>query len=68
MATSKKIKLKEDSKNYVTKVTTDDKGDISSMKTTRTAKGFLTGAPRVKKAEAESTFKRGGSVKSKKKK
>jgi len=62
MATSKKIKLKEDSRNYVTKITTDDKGDISSMKTRRTLKGFIAGAPRVKKAEAQSSYKKGGSV------
>ena len=68
----KKIKLREDSGNYVTKIKTDDKGDISSMKTKRTVKGFLTGAPRVNKAEAQatrgsSTYKKGGIVKSKKK-
>ena len=61
----KKIKLREDSGNYVTKIKTDDKGDISSMKTKRTVKGFLTGAPRVNKAEAQaavSTYKKGGSI------
>lgn len=67
----KKIKLREDSGNYVTKIKIDDKGDISSMKTRRTVKGFLSGAPRVSKAEAQAaagTYKKGGSVKTKKKK
>jgi hypothetical protein len=66
----KKIKVGEDSKNYVTKIKTDDKGDITSMKTRRTVKGFLSGAPTAKKAEASATksdYKRGGRVKSKKK-
>ena len=66
MAAGKKIKIKEDSRNYVTKITTDDQGNIASMKTRRTLKGLLTGAPRVKKAEAQSTYKKGGSVKKKK--
>ena len=68
MATSKKIKLREDSGNYVTKVRTDDAGNVSSMKTRRTIGGFFRGAPRVSKVEAQSTYKKGGSVKSKKKK
>ena len=49
----KKIKLKEDSGNYVTKITLGDKGDIDSMKVRRTVGGFLRGAPRVSKAEAQ---------------
>ena len=49
MAAGKKIKIKEDSRNYVTKITKDDQGNIASMKTRRTLKGLLTGAPRVKK-------------------
>jgi hypothetical protein len=44
----KTVKLKEDSRNYVTKIKTDGKGDISSMKTRRTLKGLVTGAPRAK--------------------
>ena len=68
----KKIKIKEDGRNYVTKITLGDKGDIEDMKVRRTIKGFLTGAPRVSKAEAQaaagtSTYKKGGSVKKKKK-
>lgn len=63
----KTIKLREDGRNYVTKIKTDDKGDISSMKVRRTIKGFLTGAPRVSKVEAQaaaktSTYKKGGMV------
>lgn len=49
----KKIKLKEDSGNYVTKITLGDKGDIDSMKVRRTVGGFLRGAPRVSKVEAQ---------------
>ena len=49
----KKIKLKEDSGNYVNKITLGDKGDIDSMKVRRTVGGFLRGAPRVSKAEAQ---------------
>lgn len=66
MATSKKIKIKEDGRNYITKITTDDKGNISSLKERRTVKGFLTGAPSVKKKDEQSTYKKGGSVKKKK--
>jgi hypothetical protein len=66
----KKIKLKEDSGNYVTKITADDKNNVTSMKTRRTVGGFLRGAPRVSKAEAQAqtagSYKKGGSVKSKK--
>jgi hypothetical protein len=53
----KTIKLKEDGRNYVTKIKTDDKGDVSSMKVRRTIKGFLTGAPRAK-----SNMKSGGKM------
>ena len=69
MAISKKIKIKEDSRNYVTKLDTTDTGDIASMKTRRTLKGFLNGSPRVSKAEASSKpiYKKGGSAKAKKK-
>jgi len=49
----KKIKLREDSGNYVTKIKLGDKGDIDSMKVRRTVGGFLRGAPRVSKAEAQ---------------
>lgn len=63
MATVKKaqkgktIKLREDSKDYVTKIKTDDKGDVASIKTRRTVKGLLSGAPRAKKI-----MKSGGST------
>ena len=53
----KKIKIKEDSGNYVSKITIGDKGDIDSMKTRRTVGGFLRGAPRVSKAEAQAEAK-----------
>ena len=53
----KKVRLKEDSKAYITKVKTDDKGDITSLKSRRTLKGLLTGAPRSKKI-----MKSGGKV------
>ena len=49
MPKEKKIKLREDSRNYVTKATIDSNKNITSMKTRRTAKGLLTGAPRAKK-------------------
>jgi len=45
----KKVRLREDSRDYITKIKTDEKGDISSLKSRRTLKGFLTGAPRAKK-------------------
>lgn len=48
----KKIKLKEDSRNYITKIKTDDKGNISSLKSRRTVKGLLTGAPRASRLKA----------------
>jgi hypothetical protein len=57
MPKEKKIKLKEDSRNYVTKATIDENRNITSMKTRRTAKGLLTGAPRAKKI-----MKNGGST------
>jgi len=53
----KKIKIGEDSKDYVTKIKTDDKGDVASIKTRRTVKGLLSGAPRAKKI-----MKSGGST------
>jgi len=53
----KKVKLREDSRDYVTKIKTDDKGDISSMKVRRTVKGLVSGAPRAKKI-----MKTGGST------
>ena len=63
-AIKKKIKLKEDGRNYVTKITLGDKGDIESMKVRRTVGGFLRGAPRVSKAEAQAanSYKKGGSI------
>jgi hypothetical protein len=53
----KKVKLREDSRDYITKIKTDDKGDISSMKVRRTVKGLVSGAPRAKKI-----MKTGGST------
>jgi hypothetical protein len=53
----KKVKLREDSRDYVTKIKADDKANVSSIKTRRTLKGFLTGAPRAKKI-----MKKGGNV------
>ena len=53
----KEIKIGEDSKDYVTKIRTNDKGDVASIKTRRTVKGFLSGAPRAKKI-----MKSGGST------
>jgi hypothetical protein len=46
---TKKIKLKEDSRDYITKIKTDDEGNIVSLKSRRTLKGLLSGAPRAKK-------------------
>ena len=66
---NKTVRLKEDSKNYLTKIKTNDKGDVESIKVRRTLKGLLTGAPSPKKAEKQissSKMKHGGSVKSKK--
>lgn len=45
----KKVKLREDSRDYITKIKTDDKGNVTSLKSRRTLKGLVTGAPRVKK-------------------
>lgn len=45
----KKVKLREDSRDYVTKIKTDEKGNVLSLKSRRTLKGLLTGAPRAKK-------------------
>ena len=53
----KTVKLREDSGDYVTKIKADDKANVSSIKTRRTLKGFLTGAPRAKKI-----MKSGGKV------
>lgn len=72
-AIKKKIKLREDSRNYVTKITLGDKGDIEDMKVIRTVGGFFRGAPRVSKAEAQAaatttkttiapSYKKGGSI------
>jgi len=54
---NKTVRLKEDSKNYLTKIKTDDKGDVSSIKVRRTVKGLLTGAPKP------SMMKKGGAIK-----
>ena len=54
---NKKVRLKEDSRAYITKIKTDDKGNIVSLKSRRTLKGLLTGAPRAKKI-----MKSGGKV------
>jgi len=53
----KKVRLKEDSRAYITKIKTDDKGDITSLKSRRTVKGLLSGAPRAKKI-----MKNGGKI------
>jgi len=48
----KKVKLGEDSGDYLTKIKTDPKGpegNVASIRVRRTLKGFLTGAPRAKK-------------------
>ena len=45
----KKVKLREDSKHYITKIKTDDKGNVTSLKSRRTLKGLVSGAPRAKK-------------------
>jgi hypothetical protein len=45
----RKVKLKEDSRDYITKIKTDDEGNVTSLKSRRTVKGLLTGAPRAKK-------------------
>ena len=66
---NKTVRLREDSKNYLTKIKTYNKGDVASLKVRRTVKGLLTGAPSPKKAEKQiaSEKKYGGSAKSKKK-
>lgn len=56
-----KIRSVSDNKNYVTKMKTDPSGNITDIKSRRTVKGFMTGAPRVK-----DNLKRGGVVKKKK--
>jgi hypothetical protein len=56
----KKVRLKEDSRAYITKVKTDDKGNVTSLKSRRTVRGLLTGAPRAKKI-----MKSGGKTKKK---
>ena len=53
----KKVRLKEDSRAYITKVKTDDEGNVTSLKSRRTLKGLLSGAPRAKKI-----MKNGGKV------
>ena len=48
----KKVRLKEDSRDYITKIKTDPEGpegNVASIRVRRTLKGFLTGAPRAKK-------------------
>jgi hypothetical protein len=45
----RKVRLKEDSRDYITKIKTDDEGNVASLKSRRTVKGLLTGAPRAKK-------------------
>jgi hypothetical protein len=45
----RKVRLKEDNRDYITKIKTDDEGKITSLKSRRTVKGLLTGAPRAKK-------------------
>jgi len=45
----KKVRLKEDSRDYITKIKTDDEGNVTSLKSRRTVKGLLSGAPRAKK-------------------
>ena len=50
----KKVKLGEDSKHYVTKIKTDEKGDITSLKSRRTLRGLLSGAPRASRIQKDS--------------
>lgn len=54
---NKTVRLREDSKDYLTKIKTDNKGDVSSIKVRRTVKGLLTGAPKP------SMMKKGGAIK-----
>lgn len=56
-----KVRSVSNDKKYVTKVKTDASGNITKLKSRRTVKGFLTGAPKVK-----DNLKRGGVVKKKK--
>ena len=56
-----KIKTKSMDKNYVTKSKTDASGNVTDMKSRRTLKGFLTGAPKVK-----DNLKKGGKISKKK--
>jgi len=56
-----KIKTKSMNKNYVTKTKTDASGNVTSMKSRRTLKGLLTGAPKVK-----DNMKKGGKISKKK--
>ena len=52
-----KIRSVSDDKKYVTKMKTDESGNVTKSKARRTVKGFLTGAPRVK-----DNLKKGGKV------
>lgn len=52
-----KIKTKSMNKNYVTKAKTDASGNVTSMKSRRTVKGLLSGAPKVK-----DNLKKGGKI------
>jgi len=56
-----KIKTKSMDKNYVSKAKTDASGNVTSMKSRRTVKGLLTGAPKVK-----DNLKKGGKISKKK--
>ena len=56
---NKTVRLREDGNNYLTKIKTDNKGDVSSIKVRRTVKGLLTGAPKP------NMKKKGGSIKKK---
>lgn len=51
---------------YVTKKTYDDQGNLTKEVERRTVKGFLMGAPKAK-GVTKKLFKKGGTVKSKKK-
>lgn len=57
---SKKVKLREDGNNYVTKGKVNSKGEFTDVEVRRTIKGLVTGAPSVKKAEKMSKMKKGG--------
>lgn len=56
------LRSKTSDGKYVTRIKTDSEGNLEKLKSRRTVKGFLTGAPRVK-----DNLKRGGMVKAKKK-